>query len=138
MSDIPAAIVDRPVSKKMRDELEALAAVAPWKIVPGRAYQTWMCLEHLRETKNLFERWHSAFMLKLPPEGRLHPHVDTKEAYDSYHVVIQTNQRAFNCFDDLVLHMEQWRVYRFDRQVRHWAVNGGTTDRIHLICEVYS
>jgi aspartyl/asparaginyl beta-hydroxylase (cupin superfamily) len=141
MSAAPAAIIERPLSQKMRDELEALVAAATWKIVPGRAYQTAHVLKDLRETKNLFERWHDAFLLKLPPEGRLHRHTDTLERYLSYHVVIATNQRAFNCFErdgkPISLHLEQWGVYRFDRSVPHWAVNGGRTDRIHLICEVY-
>jgi hypothetical protein len=141
MSAEPAAISSLVVSPKMRTELVQLAAVARWKIVSGRAYQTWHCLDHLRETRNLFERWHDAFMLKLPPEGRLHPHVDTPERYDSYHVIIATNQRAFNCFrlpsGPMSMHMNEWGVYRFNRQIEHWAVNGGKTDRIHLICEVF-
>lgn len=142
MSVTSVAITDIAVSAKMRAELAALVEHAQWKIVPGRAYQTWHCLDHLRETRNLFERWHDAFMLKLPPEGRLHPHVDSAERYDSFHVVVATNQRAFNCFDvgdgPFSTHMDQWGVYRFNRQVPHWAVNGGKTDRIHLICEVYA
>lgn len=81
-------------------------------------------------------------MLKLPPAGRLHRHTDTREAYRSFHVVIASNYRAFNCFEiegkTETLHMHEGYLYSFDRSLPHWAVNGGVTDRIHLICEVYA
>jgi aspartyl/asparaginyl beta-hydroxylase (cupin superfamily) len=127
------------VSDKMWREL--LDLEPNWKIVPGRAYQTWYCLEKLRETKNLFERWHNAFLINLPPTGKLHKHTDTKEAYKTFHVPIVTNYRCFNCFEldgkNVSLHMEAGLVYEFDRTVPHWAVNAGKTDRIHLMCEVF-
>lgn len=112
-----------------------------WKVVPGRSYQTWFCLDQLRETKNLFERWHNAFLLLLPPEGRLHKHTDTREAYKTFHIPIVTNYRSFNCFEiegqSVSMHMEAGMLYEFDRTVPHWSVNGGKTDRIHLLCEVF-
>lgn len=131
-----------PVGVASYKVMRELAALEPkWKIVAGRDYQTWHCLERLREAKNLFERWHNAFLLLLPPGGTLHKHTDTREAYKTFHVPIVTNTRAFNCFEldgrNVSLHLREGTVYEFDRTVPHWAVNGGTTDRIHLLCEVY-
>ena len=138
MSDTQAVIDLGAVPEPALLELRRCLESATWKVVPGRAYQTWFCLQHLAYTKNLFQCWHNAFMLKLPPEGQLHPHTDSKESYSSYHIVVETNNRAFNCFEGgLTVHLEIGHLYRFDRSIRHWAVNGGTSDRVHLICEVY-
>jgi len=137
--DIDACRIAGEISKEILTELRSLKP--EWKIVPGRDYRTWFCLEHLSKTKELFPRWHNAFMLCLPPEGQLHKHSDTVEPYKTFHIPVETNYRSFNCFEvdgeNVSMHMRAGKYYLFDRSVPHWAVNGGVTDRIHLLCEVF-
>jgi hypothetical protein len=95
-----------------------------WKKVPGRDYTTASASR--------------AFFISIPAGGQLHRHVDAGDVI-SYHVVIQTNEQAENFWledgKEHVMHMEAGKMYRVDRTLEHWAVNGGDSDRVHLILE---
>lgn len=79
-----------------------------------------------------------AFLLRLQPGASIHPHIDADDV-ETYHFVLQTNERARNCWRDESgehsMHMQQGKVYRVNRKLEHWAVNDGDTDRVHLLVE---
>ena len=119
------------------DSLRQAAAAANWKVVngSGRDYLTAECPGYLRPT--LWDRWHSAFFLKIPPGGRVHRHVDVDHPWNTYHVVVQTNPDCLSFTEGAAQHLESGGVYSIDRTIEHWSENNGDTDRIHLLCEVY-
>ena len=73
----------------------------------------------------------------------IHRHIDVSAAkvFETDHIVVATNDKSFIGWIDETgqerqTHLEQGRRYRVvDRGVLHWAVNDGTTDRIHLLIE---
>ena len=69
--------------------------------------------------------------LKIPPGGRLHPHVDN--AGEKIHIVLQTNQFAVSRSGDDWVSLEQGGIYRMDPKIEHESINEGDTDRIHLV-----
>lgn len=79
-----------------------------------------------------------AFLLRLQPGAAIHPHKDTGDV-ETLHFVLQTNDDCRNFWLDAEgehsIHMEQGKVYRVNRKLEHWAVNNGTTDRVHLLVE---
>jgi len=128
------------INKKTHDRLKSIAKAATWKVVKGsgRDYETSFC-----DVKDLFE-WdnvQSFFFLKIPPGGKVHRHIDTCRPWSTYHVVVQTNPKAISyfCDDDGEYQFKGALkgIYKIDRQVEHWSVNDGKSDRIHLLCEVY-
>jgi quercetin dioxygenase-like cupin family protein len=78
--------------------------------------------------------------VKLRPGGRIKPHADTgryAQATERYHAVIRTNQWAWLEAGGERIHMPAGTVWWFDKHVEHAAGNNGSTDRIHLIVDLY-
>ena len=117
--------------------LNEMANDAKWKIVKSdeRDYETAYV-----DAQNLFpqwDNWHSTFFLKIPPGGKVHRHIDAEHTWETYHVVVKTNDRCLSYMDDGAYKLEIGNIYWVDRSVLHWSVNDGETDRLHLLCEVY-
>lgn len=120
--------------------LEVLAQVTHWHCPPGRQYHT---AEATRIDHPLLAGCARAFFIKMQPGAQVHRHRDPPgvvDFYDTDHVVLSTNDRAFICWEDSEgehsVHLDQGKRYRItDRGVMHWAVNHGDTDRIHLLIE---
>lgn len=73
----------------------------------------------------------------MPPGGRIHEHVDRHDLVEGIrvHVVIKTNESALlTCADD-TRPWPQGSVFVFNNQRPHSAVNGGLTDRAHLVMD---
>jgi hypothetical protein len=120
--------------------LQVLSQIAEWHCPPGRKYQT---AEATRLDHPLLAGCARAFFIKMTPGSCVHRHRDPPgvvDFYDTDHIVVSTNNRAFICWEDAgrerSVHLDLGKRYRIvDRGVLHWAVNEGDTDRIHLLIE---
>lgn len=75
---------------------------------------------------------------KLPPQRPIIPHVDGEMIYfapHKIHVPICTNDQTFFFVGKQRHHFEVGKAYEVDNINSHGAINGGNTDRIHLIFE---
>lgn len=124
------------IDERTKSDLLDIADQATWKTVKGsgRDYET----AHV-EVSQLFDwqDWHGAFLLKIPPGGQVHKHVDVEHPWNTYHVVLQTNDGVVSYMADQPYRLREGEIYYVDRQVEHWSENNGMTDRIHLLAEVY-
>lgn len=119
--------------------MEVLTQVKQWHQPPGRAYHT---AEATGIDHPLLEGASRAFFIKMEPGTNVYRHRDppgVTDFYDTDHIVLSTNDKAFICWDDgeeRRVHLDLGKRYRIiDRGVLHWAVNDGDTDRIHLLIE---
>lgn len=115
--------------------LRALAETATWKLVlgSGRDYQT----AYVETDQLPWDDVHATFFLKIPPGGKVHKHIDVDHPWKTYHIVVETNDKAINYMAGTPYKLEVGGIYSVDRQVEHWSTNEGDTDRIHLLAEVY-
>lgn len=73
----------------------------------------------------------------MPPGACIQEHVDAHDLVGSIrvHVVIKTNAQALiSCADD-TRHWTRGSVFVFNNQRPHSVVNGGITDRAHLVMD---
>lgn len=120
--------------------LEQTLMVSDWHCPPGRLYHT---AEATHVGHPMLKGCARAFFIRMEPGARVHRHRDPPgvvDFYDTDHIVLSTNDRAFICWEDEAgdhaVHLDHGKRYRIvDRGVMHWAVNDGDTDRIHLLIE---
>jgi hypothetical protein len=120
--------------------LEVFAQMTDWHCPPGRKYQT---AQATHSGHPLLAGCARAFFIKMTPGSRVHRHRDPPgvvDFYDTDHIVVSTNDRAFICWEgdgrEHSMHLDLGKRYRIvDRGVLHWAVNDGDTDRVHLLIE---
>jgi len=75
---------------------------------------------------------------KLPPKCPIIPHKDGKMRFfapHKIHLPITTNTATFFFINKERYHFEVGNTYEVDNIANHGAINGGETDRIHLIFE---
>lgn len=75
---------------------------------------------------------------KLPAGQFILPHVDgTAKGYVPHkiHLPVTTNTKAYFFLDKERHHFETGKAYEVNNGMRHSVVNGGSTDRVHLIFE---
>lgn len=118
---------------------EILSQMTEWNTPPGRQYDT---AEATGIDHPLLAGCARAFFIRMAPGQRVYRHRDPPQVvqnFDTDHIVVQTNDRAFICWEadgEKSVHLEHGKRYRIiDRGVLHWAVNDGDTDRIHLLIE---
>lgn len=119
---------------------QVLAQITEWHRPPGRTYHT---AEATQIDHPLLAGCARAFFIKMTPGARVHRHRDPPqvvERFDTDHIVVSTNDRAFICWEEAgtaqSVHLDLGKRYRItDRGVLHWAVNDGDTDRVHLLIE---
>lgn len=119
---------------------EVLSRVSEWNCPPGRRYLT---AEATQIAHPLLEGCARAFFIRMTPGSCVHRHRDPPgvvDFYDTDHIVVSTNERAFICWEDEngehSVHLGLGKRYRIvDRGVLHWAENRGNTDRVHLLIE---
>lgn len=78
--------------------------------------------------------------VKLKPGGRIKRHADTggyAQATERYHAVLQTNLDCWLEAGGEQRVMPSGTVWWFDKHAEHSGANTGTTDRIHLIVDLY-
>lgn len=82
------------------------------------------------------ERLGGVLITKLPPNGKIYPHVDNgwhAEYYDKYFVSIKNGKGAKFCFDDGEIEPNEGDVYAFRNDKNHWVENKSNQDRIAMI-----
>ncbi len=82
------------------------------------------------------ERLGGVLITKLPPSGRIEPHIDTgwhAEYYDKYFIPIQNDPGAIFGFEDGDIKPNIGDVYWFRNDNQHWVENNSQRDRIALI-----
>lgn len=76
---------------------------------------------------------------KLPPKGKMLPHVDqgrNAAYYDRFHLcLLGDDQSYFHCGDETVV-MAPGELWWFDNKKLHSVENRGKADRIHLIVDL--
>lgn len=82
------------------------------------------------------ERLGGVLITKIPPGGKIAPHVDRgwhAEYYEKYYIPIQNDQGAVFGFEDGVIEPSLGDVYWFNNSNPHWVENNSSRDRIALI-----
>lgn len=112
--------------------LQKLADDAPWRPIPSRHYDT-------ADITDFWEDCERAFFIRIPPKGFIHRHRDEAIKGATHHLVLQTNHKALNWWQedgqDCCIHLKAGVRYAVQRDPLHWATNDGDTDRIHLLVE---
>jgi aspartyl/asparaginyl beta-hydroxylase (cupin superfamily) len=113
-------------------KLFKLARQAPWREVPGRAYDT--------ADVEFWEPCSRAFFIRIPPGGSIPRHHDDFIPGTTHHLVVATNPGCENGWVDRSgkersVHMKQGHRYLVERSPLHWAFNMGEEPRIHLLVE---
>lgn len=73
---------------------------------------------------------------KIPPGGKIDPHVDFgwhTEFYDKFYIAIKNENGSRLCFESGCIEPEAGDIYWFDNTVKHWVENTSNCDRIALI-----
>jgi hypothetical protein len=114
---------DRPLWAQWRDRLEPLMrqATRPYGYRNGA-----------------FSR---VLLAKMPPGGRILPHVDANAAArwpHKIHIPILTNEQVAFYIEQTPYHFEVGQAYEVNNLVTHAVANLGPTPRIHLIFEYYA
>lgn len=82
------------------------------------------------------ERLGGVLITKIPPGGKIAPHVDRgwhAEYYEKYFVPIQNDEGAIFGFEDGIIAPRLGEAYWFHNGNSHWVENNSQRDRIALI-----
>lgn len=82
------------------------------------------------------EQLGGVLITKVPPGGRVEPHVDHgwhAGYYGKFAVQLQGNADQAFCFEDAELQPLPGDLYTFDNSQRHWVTNDSDEDRMTLI-----
>lgn len=82
------------------------------------------------------ERLGGVLITKVPPKGRVAPHLDLgwhAKKYQKFAVQICANDEQAFCFDEMQLITAPGDLYTFDNQKLHWVENDSDEDRITMI-----
>lgn len=129
--DVFATLVGEISSEDMQ-RLRCLADTAPWRDVPGRAYDT--------AAVRFWEPCARSFFVRIPPGGEIPRHHDGFITGVTHHLVLATNDGCSNGWIDTAgiersTHLAQGCRYQVARTPLHWAANTGAPERIHLLVE---
>ena len=101
--------------------------------------------EYLSQVLNNFRPYlHRARFARLKPGCEVKPHIDYDTTYSiRLHIPISTNSKCLNgCFaadENIAIHLPaDGSVWFVNQGLKHWAVNNGLTERVHLILSVDS
>ena len=76
------------------------------------------------------------FITKLPPGGKIKPHIDGgwhAAFYDKYFVPLQNKEGAVFGFEDGNINALEGDVWKFDNSITHWVTNNSDSERIAMI-----
>ena len=112
--------------------LGTLADEAPWREIPGRAYDT--------ADVKFWEPCSRAFFIRMQPGGSIPRHHDDFIPGRTHHLVLATNRGCENWWIDCqgherCTHLQVGKRYLVAREPLHWAFNRGAEARIHLLVE---
>ncbi len=81
------------------------------------------------------------FITKIPPQGKILPHVDegaSAEYYDRYHIFLKNYEGSiFRCGNEIIC-PSAGDVYWFNNQIEHEVINNSCDDRLSLIIDIKS
>jgi hypothetical protein len=81
----------------------------------------------------------SAILIKLPAGKSIPTHVDAALFFKKYHrihIPLITNKQCFFTVGSETKHLKQGEIWEIDNgNLQHYVVNGGKTDRIHLLID---
>jgi hypothetical protein len=81
----------------------------------------------------------SAILINLPASKSIPRHIDTASFFKKYkriHIPIVTNEKCLFTVGDETRHLKQGEIWEIDNDnCYHSVINGGTTDRIHLLID---
>ena len=81
--------------------------------------------------------WEFAMVVKLPQLAQLPVHADEIVVPSTrYHLVLQTNPRAWYYHDGEWEQLETGGIYTLDPTLEHGAINWGVTPRVHLVVDI--
>jgi hypothetical protein len=120
------------ISVSQMEELRRMVAMADWRDVTGRGYDT--------ADTEFWEPCKRAFFIRMKPGGDIPRHHDAFIPGTTHHLVVTTNSHCHNWWRDdkgreRHVHMKQGYRYQVARSPLHWAFNAGKTDRVHLLVE---
>ena len=100
---------------------------------------------YLREVLNTFNGAHRTRFANLAPNSKVKPHIDYDTLYGiRLHIALETNQDCFNGGwdkngNEIKEHIPaDGSVWLVNPGVKHYAINGGNTNRNHLIISLDS
>lgn len=96
-------------------------------------------LSYLVSDDGPFGRPSHAFLFNMRPGGVSRVHIDFEETWHQthrIHIPITSNDSCRLLSDYRSIHMPVGTAWSFDNQTLHGALNGGHTNRIHLIMDV--
>lgn len=73
---------------------------------------------------------------KLPPGGKINPHVDSgwhAGYYEKFYVALQNDEGSIFCWENETLKAQQGDVYWFRNDKVHWVENNSDMERISMI-----
>jgi len=82
------------------------------------------------------ERIGAVLITKIPPGGKVYPHVDPgwhARYYEKFIIQVRGDRRQAFCFEGESLSALTGECYWFDNQYLHWVDNDSDQDRISLI-----
>lgn len=101
--------------------------------------------EYLKEVLNTFPGAHRTRFANLAPNSEVKPHIDYDTLYGiRLHIALETNEQCFNGGwdkegNEVKYHIPaDGSVWLVNPGVKHYAVNGGSTNRNHLIISIDS
>lgn len=136
------------VSNEFRARAIVLARSVEWSESKGKTTDYATSFEGrpaLEKEPELFDRWpvdiwKSAFFLKLEPDGYIHKHVDEPHPWNTYHIVLLSNDKCISrVWQGTRQHdfcLQPGGIYLIDRTNPHESLNAGDMQRIHLLMEV--
>jgi len=82
------------------------------------------------------QRLGGVLITRIPPGGRVNPHVDTgwhAGYYEKFAIQVASNESQAFCFEDAELRPLPGDLYTFDNSRLHWVTNDSDAPRITLI-----
>lgn len=116
----------------------------PFTYFEGSRWKAWedLLMPIMEQTTAIYDYdngyYPKVMLAKMPPETFIMPHTDGDErgyAPHKIHVPVETNPKAFFFEENRRHHLVAGKAYEVNNGGTHSVVNGGETDRIHLIFE---
>jgi aspartyl/asparaginyl beta-hydroxylase (cupin superfamily) len=116
----------------------------PFTYFEGSRWKDWkqMLMPMMEQATTSYAYDHGYYpkvmLAKMPPQTFIPPHTDgNKKGFVPHkiHIPITTNDKVFFFEGSERHHLQPGTAYEVNNGIRHSVVNGGDTDRIHLIFE---
>jgi hypothetical protein len=82
------------------------------------------------------ERLGGVLITKLPPGGKIAPHIDSgwhAEYYDKFYIALSNSPGSSFCFENGIIDAVDGECFWFRNDVLHWVENNSCVDRLAMI-----